>query len=60
MDFNDLRGIGTLFVMITFISICVWAYNPKRKKRFDEAAQLPFSDENEINNSFDKEKEPNE
>ncbi len=60
MDINDLRGIGTLLVMIAFISICVWAYSPKRKKRFDEAAHLPFSDENKMNNRFDQEKKPHE
>lgn len=62
MDINDLRGIGTLLVMIAFISICIWAYNPKRKKQFDDAAQLPFSEENEnkMNNRFDQEKKPHE
>lgn len=45
MDINDLRGISTLFVFITFIGLCFWAYNSKRKKSFDEAANLPFADE---------------
>lgn len=45
MDINDLRGITTLLVMIAFLSVCVWAYNPKRKKRFEDDAKLPFSDE---------------
>ena len=31
--------------MITFIGMCFWAYSSKRKKTFDEAAQLPFADE---------------
>lgn len=48
MDINTLRGISTIFVAIAFISICVWAYAPKRKKRFEEAANLPFADEPEI------------
>ena len=60
MDINDLRGVATLLVMIAFISVCVWAYSPKRKKRFDEAAQLPFSDEDEMNSSFDQEKKSDE
>jgi cytochrome c oxidase cbb3-type subunit 4 len=45
MDINDLRGLSTLFLMVTFIGLCFWAYSSKRKKTFDEAAQLPFADE---------------
>ena len=45
MDINDLRGISTLFVFIAFIGVCFWAYNSKRKKSFDEAANLPFADD---------------
>jgi cytochrome c oxidase cbb3-type subunit 4 len=45
MDINDLRGLSTLFLMVTFIGLCIWAYSSKRKKTFDEAAQLPFADE---------------
>ena len=45
MDINDLRGISTVFIMITFIGLCFWAYSSKRKKSFDEAANLPFADE---------------
>jgi len=45
MDINDLRGLSTLFLMISFIGMCFWAYSSKRKETFDEAAQLPFADE---------------
>ncbi|WP_116365178.1 cbb3-type cytochrome oxidase subunit 3 [Parahaliea mediterranea] len=45
MDINDLRGLSTLFLMISFIGLCFWAYSSKRKKAFDEAAQLPFADD---------------
>ena len=45
MDINDLRGISTVFMMVTFIGLCIWAYSSKRKKSFDEAANLPFADE---------------
>jgi cytochrome c oxidase cbb3-type subunit 4 len=45
MDINDLRGFSTLLLMIAFIVLCVWAYSPKRKERFDEAANAPFADE---------------
>jgi cytochrome c oxidase cbb3-type subunit 4 len=45
MDINDLRGISTAFLMMAFIGLCFWAYSKKRKTTFDEAANLPFADE---------------
>ena len=45
MDINDLRGLSTAFLMVAFIGLCVWAYSSKRKKSFDDAANLPFADE---------------
>ncbi len=45
MDINDLRGLSTLFLMLAFIGMCIWAYSRKRKQAFDEAAHLPFADE---------------
>lgn len=45
MDINDLRGLSTILVMLAFIGVCWWAFAPKRRKKFDEAAQLPFADE---------------
>jgi cytochrome c oxidase cbb3-type subunit 4 len=45
MDINDLRGLSTLFLMISFIGLCIWAYSGKRRDAFDAAAQLPFADE---------------
>lgn len=45
MDMNTLRGIATIVVMTAFIGICIWAYSSKRKTDFDEAANLPFADE---------------
>lgn len=45
MDINDLRGIQTLLVMIAFFGIVWWAYSSHRKKSNDEAAHLPFDDD---------------
>jgi cytochrome c oxidase cbb3-type subunit 4 len=45
MDINDLRGLSTAFLMVAFIGLCVWAWSKKRKDEFDEAANLPFADE---------------
>ncbi len=60
MDANDVRGITTLLVMIAFIGVCIWAYSSKRKSRFDEAAQLPFSDEDTPSNDKSQEKKTHE
>jgi cytochrome c oxidase cbb3-type subunit 4 len=55
MDINDLRGLSTLFLMISFIGLCIWAYSGKRKKTFDEAANLPFADEQQHQRSMQEE-----
>lgn len=47
MDINTLRGIATIFAMIAFLGVVLWAYSSYKKKDFDEAAQLPFSDDDE-------------
>lgn len=44
-DINTLRGLSTVFVMIAFLGVCWWAFAPRRKKRFDDAANLPFADD---------------
>ena len=45
MDINDLRGISTAFLLFVFIGLVIWAYSSKQKKEFDEAANLPFADD---------------
>lgn len=45
MDINTLRGIATVLAFVAFIGVCWWAFGSRRKKRFDEAANLPFADE---------------
>jgi cytochrome c oxidase cbb3-type subunit 4 len=45
MDINTLRGLSTLFLLLAFLGLVFWAYSGKRKKEFDEAADLPFADE---------------
>lgn len=56
MDINTLRGIATIFAMVAFIGIVIWAYSSYKKKDFDEAAQLPFADE-ENNDETTREKQ---
>jgi cytochrome c oxidase cbb3-type subunit 4 len=45
VDLPTLRGLSTLLLMLTFIGIVIWAWSSKRKKDFEEAAQLPLDDD---------------
>ena len=46
IDINDLRSVVTVVSLLTFLGIVWWAYGLKSsKKRFEEAANLPFADE---------------
>lgn len=42
MDAGTIRGIGTLLLLMSFVGLCVWAWRPAQRRRFDEAAMLPF------------------
>ncbi|AWF80299.1 CcoQ/FixQ family Cbb3-type cytochrome c oxidase assembly chaperone [Microbulbifer sp. A4B17] len=45
MTIETLREIGLVLGSVAFLAICWWAFSPKRKKRFEEDANLPFADE---------------
>jgi len=45
MDAGTWRGIFTLVMLVLFVALCFWAWSSKRKADFDEAAQLPFGDD---------------
>lgn len=60
MDSGTYRGVFTLVLMATFIALVFWAYSKKRKRQFDEAANLPFADEEENNATLRKESEKRE
>ena len=42
---NDLRSAITVLAFVAFIGIVFWAYSRRRKAAFDEAAQLPFTED---------------
>ena len=54
MDIGTLRGLGTVLVFVAFVGVVLWAYSSKRKKGFDEAANLPFADEPDTNKRDDE------
>jgi cytochrome c oxidase cbb3-type subunit 4 len=45
MDVNTLRGLITLVAMLAFFGVVWWAYRSANRRRFEEDALLPFSDE---------------
>ena len=45
MSFTFIQSIWTIVIMVTFLGIVVWAFSSKRKSDFDEAARLPFEDD---------------
>jgi len=55
MDINDIRAWHTVILLISFVGIIFWAYSKRRKKAFDEAANLPFADEDRHKATIKKE-----
>ncbi len=47
MDINDLRSIITVAGLLCFLAICAWAYSKGSKSGFDEAANLPFAEQDD-------------
>ncbi len=45
MDQGTVGTIFTLVVFVCFIGVVLWAYSSRNKKKYDEAANLPFADE---------------
>ena len=39
-----IGGIVTAALLVLFIGGWIWAWSPKRKQAFDEAARLPLDD----------------
>jgi len=55
MEINDFRAWHTVVLMISFLGIMIWAYSKRRKSDFDEAANLPFADEQRHQATMNKE-----
>jgi cytochrome c oxidase cbb3-type subunit 4 len=45
MDINTLRSIVTVVTFVIFLGIIWWAMSRRNQADFDEAAQLPFRQE---------------
>ena len=42
MDINTLRSIVTVIAFLVFVGIVIWAWSRRNQAAFDEAARLPF------------------
>lgn len=45
MDVNMLHSVVTALSLFCFVAIMLWAFSKSARKGFDEAAQLPFSED---------------
>ena len=45
MDFPLMQSIWTVVVLVLFVGIVIWAWSGKRKQEFDEAANIPFDED---------------
>jgi cytochrome c oxidase cbb3-type subunit 4 len=54
MDQGTVGAISTVLVTIAFFGVCIWAFSPGLRKRFEEDAKLPFADEPEFQQNDDQ------
>ena len=47
---NDARSMLTLLGFVCFVVICFWAYSRHAKTGFDEAAMIPFRENDRPDN----------
>ena len=47
MDINDLRAATTVLSLLTFLGIVWWAYRKGSKSFYEEAANLPFAEDDD-------------
>ncbi|MBL8541790.1 MAG: cbb3-type cytochrome c oxidase subunit 3 [Betaproteobacteria bacterium] len=48
MDVNDIRSAMTVIMFVVFLGIVFWAFSGRRKRAFDEAANLPFDEDDSM------------
>jgi cytochrome c oxidase cbb3-type subunit 4 len=45
VDIDALRSLMTVLAFVSFLGIVLWAYSGRTRRRFEEAAQLPFAED---------------
>jgi cytochrome c oxidase cbb3-type subunit 4 len=44
-DFNTLRSVMTVVSVLVFVGLVMWTFTKARKHEYDEAAQLPLTED---------------
>ena len=58
MDFATFNGLYTLFLIIIFVALILWAYSKRQKQSFDDIANSIFEAPKVRNeNEFDDKKQ---
>ena len=55
MDVSIVQSVWTLVVLVLFVGIVIWAWSGKRKHDFDEAANIPFNEDDTPTENTSKE-----
>jgi cytochrome c oxidase cbb3-type subunit 4 len=45
VELNTLRSLVTVICFLMFAGILAWAYSSRNRESFDEAARLPFDED---------------
>ena len=45
IDMGILRGIATVFALLAFTAVVLWAYGKRSQEAFRSAAQLPLEED---------------
>jgi len=51
-----IQSVWTVVVLVLFVGIVIWAWSGKRKQEFDEAANIPFHEDDTSAEKTSKEK----
>ena len=58
MDYSLIQSVWTIVVLVLFIGIVIWAWSGKRKQRFEEAANIPFAEDEKASPGKTSEEKP--
>jgi cytochrome c oxidase cbb3-type subunit 4 len=59
MDINDVRGLGTIFALFSFLCVVAWAYSTRHKDRFEDDGMIPFVETEDDDITANKESNEN-
>lgn len=47
VDMGIVRGVATVFALLAFVAVVLWAYGKRPREAFRSAAQLPLEEDDE-------------